>query len=207
MNLDHKDLSAIPYKKTEGCSFMVADYFGADFGWLCGSDGSSAQHTLFPGADQDGYFSANNFWEQANAAIDIVQEQWPDFDHVFIYDNATTHLKHAEDALSAHHMPKGISDAFEVELVHQHPVTGKVLVDDAGKPLKCKIQMSPASFADGTPQPLYYPEGHNLAGKFKGIVNILTEQGIFTTGKKLECNKFKCPPPAINCCCHRMLYN
>jgi hypothetical protein len=39
--------------------------------------------------------------EQANYAINILQEFYPNFEHVLIYDNATTHLKHAEDALSA----------------------------------------------------------------------------------------------------------
>ncbi|KAJ6518432.1 hypothetical protein DFH09DRAFT_939964, partial [Mycena vulgaris] len=35
----HKDADAIPYKKGEGVSYMVADYFSADFGWLRTRDG------------------------------------------------------------------------------------------------------------------------------------------------------------------------
>ncbi|KAJ7348577.1 hypothetical protein DFH08DRAFT_625428, partial [Mycena albidolilacea] len=30
----HKDSPAKPYPKGEGYSFMVADYFSSDFGWL-----------------------------------------------------------------------------------------------------------------------------------------------------------------------------
>ena len=40
--------------------------------------------------------------------INILQEYYPDLEHVLIYDNATTHLKHAEDALSTRKMLKGI---------------------------------------------------------------------------------------------------
>ncbi|KAJ7670285.1 hypothetical protein B0H17DRAFT_948860, partial [Mycena rosella] len=35
----HKDANAIPYKKGDGASYMVADYFSADFGWLRTRDG------------------------------------------------------------------------------------------------------------------------------------------------------------------------
>jgi len=54
-----------------------------------------------PGKNQDGYFSNEDIIEQVNEAINILQEYYPDFKHVLIYNNATTHLKHAEDALSA----------------------------------------------------------------------------------------------------------
>ncbi|KAJ7229461.1 hypothetical protein C8J57DRAFT_1092564, partial [Mycena rebaudengoi] len=37
----HKDADATPYKKGDGASYMVADYFSADFGWLRGRDGSA----------------------------------------------------------------------------------------------------------------------------------------------------------------------
>ncbi|TRM64643.1 hypothetical protein BD626DRAFT_400807, partial [Schizophyllum amplum] len=39
----HKDCDAEPYKKGEGASFMIADYFSADFGWLRGDKGESAR--------------------------------------------------------------------------------------------------------------------------------------------------------------------
>ncbi|KAJ7429553.1 hypothetical protein B0H11DRAFT_1767296, partial [Mycena galericulata] len=35
----HKDADATPYKKDDGASYMVADYFSADFGWLRTRDG------------------------------------------------------------------------------------------------------------------------------------------------------------------------
>ncbi|KAJ6557572.1 hypothetical protein B0H19DRAFT_894702, partial [Mycena capillaripes] len=37
----HKDADAIPYKKGDGHSYMVADYFSADYGWLRARDRSA----------------------------------------------------------------------------------------------------------------------------------------------------------------------
>jgi hypothetical protein len=38
--------------------------------------------------------------------MDILTAHYPDEDHVLMFDNATTHLKCADNALSARHMPK-----------------------------------------------------------------------------------------------------
>lgn len=108
----HKDATAKPYAKGEGQSLMVADFVSADFGWLTSPDGKrSARHLFKPGANQDGYFSNEEIIEQVDEAINILKEYYPEFDHVLIYDNATTHLKCAEDALSARKMPKNMPDA------------------------------------------------------------------------------------------------
>ena len=46
------------------------------------------------------------------------------------------------------------------------------------------------------------------AGVFKGMAVILEERG-FADARKLraECKNFKCAPPALNCCCRRLLFN
>jgi hypothetical protein len=55
---------------------------------------------------------------------------------------------------------------------------------------------------------LYFPDGHERAGTFKGMVTILEERGFKDMSKKrAECPGFKCAPPAIDCCCRRTLYN
>lgn len=41
--------------------------------------------------------------------MDLVTKYVPDENHVFVFDNATTHLKRPDDALSARKMPKNIS--------------------------------------------------------------------------------------------------
>ena len=103
----HKDASVKPYTKGEGASLMIANFISADFGWLTSPDGKRSARRLFkPGKNHDGYFSNEDIIEQADEAIDILKECYPEFDHVLIYDNATTHLKRAEDVLSARKMPK-----------------------------------------------------------------------------------------------------
>ena len=47
--------------------------------------------------------------------------------------------------------------------------------------------MGDATFADGNPQPLYFPPGHERAGVFKGMARILEEQG-FLDASKLRAN-------------------
>jgi hypothetical protein len=96
----HKNEAAKPYAKGDGVSLMIADFCSADFGWLHGTrpgpDGAvkSAQRIMRPGKNWDRYFSAEDIEEQAQAAMDIVTEFYPEFEHAFIFDNATTHLKH-----------------------------------------------------------------------------------------------------------------
>lgn len=106
----YKDTSPKPYKKGEGVSLMIANFISADFGWLISLDGGkSAQKIFKPGKNRDGYFTSDDIEAQAQEAMDIASEAYPDYDHVFIYDNATTHQKWADGALSACKMPKGTS--------------------------------------------------------------------------------------------------
>jgi transposase len=207
----HKDAAAKPYSKGDGHSLMVADFVSADFGWILSHDGKqSARRILKPGASRDGYFTNDDILDQVEDAMRIVKECWPEYDHVFIYDNASTHLKRADDALSARRMPKGTSKPgtnWGVEATKHDPATGRIIYKD-GKPEKVKIRMQDAQFADGTPQPLYFPEGHERAGVFKGMAVILEERG-FKDARNLraECKNFKCAPNAQTCCCRRLLYN
>lgn len=46
--------------------------------------------------------------------MEIIKKHYPDEDHVFIFDNVTTHIKHADGLLSALKMPKGPSESFGV---------------------------------------------------------------------------------------------
>ncbi|KAE9394847.1 hypothetical protein BT96DRAFT_958713 [Gymnopus androsaceus JB14] len=187
----HKDAPARPYHKGEGHSFMVACFFSCDFGWLCASDGWTAEQFMFPGKVKDGYFTNVDIVEQANAAIDLVNELYPEFDHIFINDNTTTHLKCKDTALSAQKMSKGPSSKFYGNIVH--------LPD--GLVSKVKTQMGPATFTDGSHQQLYHPDG-----VFKGIAAILAEHDIKVPACA-ECKVFKCVAPMINCCCCCVLYN
>lgn len=67
--------------------------------------------------------------------------------------------------------------------------------------------MADARLADGTPQSLYFPDGHELAGRFKGMQVILEERGYDVKGLRAECKGFKCEKGLVNCCMRRMLYS
>jgi hypothetical protein len=207
-----KDAPAKPYAKGEGASLMVADFVSADFGWLRSPDGKQSARRLFkPGKNRDGYFSNEDIQAQAQDAMDILTEYYPQFDHVFVYDNATTHLKRAEDALSARRMPKNIPKEgtnWGVEVTKRDSTTGKIIYRADGSPEKIKIRMRDTTLPDGTLQSLYFPEGHPRAGVFKGMAVILQERGLGDMSKvRAECSKFQCEAGATNCCCRRILYN
>ena len=82
--------------------------------------------------------------EQADEAIDILMEYYPEFDHVLIYDNAMTHLKRSEDALSARKMPKGTPKPgknWGIEVSKRNPITGKIEYRTDGSIEKTKTLM------------------------------------------------------------------
>ena len=170
----HSSETAKPYAKGKGQSLMVADFVSADYGFLSSAEGGeSACIEIKPGKNRDGYFSNDDLLVQVQDAINLVCKLYPDDDHVFIFDNACTHSKQAEDALSAQHMPKGTSKpgANWMVKVKEHGKDGKILYSPASKPLEVCIPM-----ADGHSQPLYFPLDHPThPGLFKGMAVILEE--------------------------------
>ncbi|KAG2078385.1 hypothetical protein BDR04DRAFT_1124254 [Suillus decipiens] len=221
----HNSETAVPYAKGEGASLMVADMVSPDYGWLQSPDGTEQARVLFKaGKAQDGYFTTQNIINQASNAMDILECHFPDEDHVMVFDNAATHLKCADDALSACKMPKFpprnrkewdgsnwskngqlTNWGVEVNVVDEN---GKLDHEPSGEIKKKKVKMCNATFTDGSPQSLYYPEGHQLAGVFKGMATILNEQGHADVSKvQAECPKFQCEKGVEHCCCRRMLFN
>src|SRR6267154_5257164 len=132
----HKSETAVPYAKGEGASLMVADMVSPDYGWLQSPDGKQHARVLFKaGKARDGYFTTQNILDQASNAMDILRDHFPDEDHVMVFDNATTHLKRADDALSARKMPKSPSKTWGVT-VNVKDANGKPVVHPDGKPVK-----------------------------------------------------------------------
>ncbi|KAF9508871.1 hypothetical protein BS47DRAFT_1373595 [Hydnum rufescens UP504] len=150
----HSSETSKPYAKGEGQSLMIANFISADYGWLSSADGNESVHVkLKPGKNHHGYFSNDELLMQVEKAAHLVHKLYPNDDHVFIFDNAHSHSKHAEDALSAHYLSKGTSKPTD------------------GKPIGVHIPMGDACFADGHSQPLYFPPGHPThPGLFKGMV-------------------------------------
>ncbi|QRV92862.1 DDE superfamily endonuclease [Ceratobasidium sp. AG-Ba] len=175
---------------------MVGDFVSADHGYLRSRDGlRHARKILFPGKNRDGYFTNDKICEQLERAIEIVKLEYPDEEHIFIYDNARIHTKRLPQALSARCMPKGPSD-YRVDIIDT--ITNK----------KSKVKMDDATFPDGSVQALYFPDDHPAnPGKFKGMAELLKERGIESNGLKRECKNFKCDPTNQRCYCRRLLFN
>jgi hypothetical protein len=204
--------TAVPKPKGEGASLMISDFISADYGWLRSPDGTeSARVVIRPGVNRDGYFTNSDILAQATIAMDIFQKCYPHDDHVFVFDNAPTHLKRSDTALSARKMPLGTSKVDKNWLVETPSLNefGKPLFGPNGKKLMRKVPMADGTFADGSPQSFYFPEGHHSAGYFKGMKVILEERGFGEKIRSLkrECLKFRCPPGCVDCCVRRVLYS
>lgn len=151
---------------------------------------------MYPGKNRDGYLTNERICKQLLDAIRIAKAKYPDVEHIFIYDNATTHTKRREDAPSATKMTLGPSKNF-----------GEIIgVDATGQ--KLRIRTADTKLKDGSLQSFYFPAEHpKYPGYFKGITEILRERGIDTNGLKLQCPQFKCDPKVAKCCARRILFN
>jgi hypothetical protein len=191
---------------------MIADFVSADYGWLRSQDGGESARVLFKaGKSREGYFTNEDILSHANNAMNILDKHFPNEKHVLVFDNATTHMKRADTALSARKMPKNPTKpghpCFRVE-TNVIGTDGKPVYGPDGKILKQRIPMANGKFSDGTPQSLYFPPGHPCAGMFKGMATILQERGFANASKlRAECPKFRCAKDARQCCCRRTLYN
>jgi hypothetical protein len=199
----HESEKAVPQTKGEGASLMVSDFVSAEYGWLRSPDGKESARVLFKaGKARDGYFTNEDILQQTEAVMDIVSKHYPDEDHIFVFDNAPTHLKRAENAISSHKMMKGPSRTFGVEVTDVDEM-GKIKYAPDGKPRKKAIQMGPGQFADGTPQPFY-----DESGVFKGMTKILQERSLHNESKlNAECKGFKCKDGETQCCQRQVLFN
>jgi hypothetical protein len=200
-----------PYAKGKGPSLMVADFVSADYGFLYSCNSKESVHVIFkPGKNCDGYFTNKEIIEQAEKAIEILAMDYPDEDHILIYNNATTCLKCADNALSTWKMHKNTSKEetnWEIEVNAKGP-DGKNIYGPNGKLLKMKIRMGHGTLKDGSSQDFYFPDNHPQAGVFKGMAKILEERGYGNMSKiHAECTGFKCDPEVSQCCCWRILYN
>ena len=207
----HKDEKAKPYAKGEGHSLMVADFVSADYGWMASRDKKKTARILFrAGKGREGFFTNENIRAHLAKAAEILNKDYPDEDHVLIFDNAKTHAKRAEGSLSALRMPKGPSSNFKVE-VNDVGEDGKLRYSEDGKILKKKIPMSNGVF-NGQEQLFYWPvdSDNGLAGHFKGMARILEERGFQNASNlRAQCGKkfSDCSPGKDDCCCRRLLFN
>lgn len=200
-----EDENLVPQPKGEGTSLIVADFVSADYGWLRSPDGKEDARVLLKiGKSREGYFTNNDVLKQILRAMKILKAHYPSEDHVLIFDNAATHVKQPDEALSAQNMPKftskkGTNWGPETTMISEN---GKPVYGPNGKVVKVKIHMADTKFANGMPQSLYFPPGHLQAGVFKGMSVILQKWGLMEESNlKAQCKNFKCKPGKTDCCC------
>ncbi|KAB5588530.1 hypothetical protein CTheo_8031 [Ceratobasidium theobromae] len=131
---------------------------------------------------RDGWFTCAQVVEQLQNAIKIVEEAYPEYTHIFVYDSAPSHTKRPEDAISVRNMPKNPSKEF--------PRLQKSKNGDRVVPPR----MEPGKLPDGRPQSFYFPDDHpTYPGYFKGMAQMLQERGLGDIATKLtQCPDFKC---------------
>ena len=127
---------------------------------------------------------------EVDKAIDIFEGKTNGFaTGLFLFDNAPSHQKRAQDALSARKMPKGPHATW------RHHKGGP--------------RMRTMTFGEGeTVQDFYYPDDHEmLPGWFKGMEQIIRERGLWPDcGLNAQCEGFKCMVGKTDCCCRRLLF-
>ena len=86
--------------------------------------------------------------------MDLLDKHFPHEAHALMFDNATTHTKCPEGALSACYMPKNTSKVEKnwVVEVNQHDKNVKQVYGSDGKILKTKIPMTDGLLPNGAPQ-------------------------------------------------------
>ncbi|KAJ7059975.1 hypothetical protein C8F01DRAFT_1084402 [Mycena amicta] len=184
----HTSSKPTPEAKGEGESIMVTDFLVAQWGRLR-LDDWEARLFFRAGKNRDGYFTSDDLLAHVDNAIDIFNKKTHKFaTGLFLFDNAPSHQKRAADALSARKMPKGPHATWT------HTPNGP--------------HMRPGKLADGTAQPLYWPDNHpTMPGWFKGMEQILRERGLFRDGLNAQCPGFKCKPDTSDCCCRRLMFS
>jgi len=124
---------------------------------------------------------------QVDKAIDIFEGRTNRFaTGLFLFDNALSHQKHTDDALSSQKMPKGPNNGW----TH-----------------KGGARMRNGTFC-GQTQEFYFPEDHpTMPGWFKGMEVIIKEHGLWPAeGLNAQCDGFKCEPGQTQCCCCCLLF-
>jgi hypothetical protein len=143
---------------------------------LCSHSHSEARIIFWPGKNRDGWFTAKDLLTQVNNTIDIFDGLTRGYAQaLFIFDNAPSHRKRADDALMARNMPKGAQFFFQCFLfsIPTGPKNG--WTPHAGGPC-----MRSGKLPTGEDQLIYYPDDHpSMPGWFKGMEQILHERGLW----------------------------
>ena len=212
-----------PRPKGEGVTLMVSDFLTSEWGALHDNDQcainlffhtqirslshSEAQKIFWPGKNRDSWFTASHLLAQVDNTIDIFQRRTGGCTQgLFIFDNAPSHQKHADDALSAHLMVKGAS--LFILPIHYTYYPRPLAPKKGWTHNNCGVRMHNGTLPNRQPQPLYYPNDHDSMPRwFKDMEAIICECGLWPNKDlNAQCKDFKCAPNSVDCCCRRILF-
>ena len=88
-------------QKSLGQSIMVSDFIVERYGYLKDENNSAR---LCLEIQKDGYFNSDAFLKQVTDAIDIFDNEFPEYTALFIFDNSPLHKKMSERSLNVNHM-------------------------------------------------------------------------------------------------------
>ncbi|KZP03294.1 hypothetical protein FIBSPDRAFT_769167, partial [Athelia psychrophila] len=179
----------VPDRKGEGPSLMISDMLTSEWGRLVYED-EEARVVFKAGKNRDGWFASGDLLQQVEKSIDIFEAKTNRFaTGLFLFDNAPSHQRRADDALSARKMPKRPNEGWT------HRKDGPHMRGSSFGPL-------------ATPQDFYFPDDHpTMPGWFKGMEEIIRERGLWPeNGLRAQCEGFKCVSGATDCCCRRLLF-
>ena len=167
---------------------------------------SDARIVFKPGKNRDGWFSANDLLKQVDNAIDIFEgltRGWAQ--GLFLFDNAPSHQKRAENALSARRMPKGACShpsRLAKHSILSAPKKGWTHFQ-GGARMRC------GRLPNSESQLFYFLDDHpTMPGWFKGMEVIIRERGLWPEGGlAAQCPEFHCPTGHTDCCCRRLLFS
>ncbi|KAI0721788.1 hypothetical protein C8Q72DRAFT_890182 [Fomitopsis betulina] len=170
----HKSEKAKPLPKGKGSSIMISDFLIPE--WGCLTDHNDEARVIFKaGKNRDGWFDGDDLMKQVENAVNVFKARTNGFANgLFLLNNAPSHQRHADDALSARKMPKG---PHEMWRLHKDG------------PKMCP-GVNPST---GKPQEFYWPDNHpTTPGWFKGMQQIIVERGLWPAkGLQAKCEGFQ----------------
>ena len=188
-------------QKSLGQAIMVSDFieeYGSDY-----LRHNNQEARLLLETNTDGYFTNDLLMKQVDKAINIFEDKYPHAQALFLFDNAPSHKKYAEDALNADKMnvrPGGKQPKLR-DTVFNGQVQSMILPDGQPKGMKLVLEERGVNTtgmnADKMRQAL------NTFDDFKNKITIL-EQHIHDRGHIcVFIPKFHCELNAIErCWCH-----
>jgi hypothetical protein len=110
---------------------MVAHFVSADYSYLQSPDATETACILFKASKgHNRYYTNKCIIQHAKHAIKILQKYYPNDDYILIFDNTMTHIKRADNTLSAVTCPKT-----------PHTLRGSLSLPRIRMALSCTIQM------------------------------------------------------------------